>query len=1154
MQKNKLYWIVRDFINSVWFLLLFGLALILFSIFVWKQHERNHLSILTERIEIRAEALVLDFDHRYTALQDAILQFATNERPSDQTQTAAWEAEAAVFLDAFEDIIAVVLIDPDNIIRAVTPEEGYQSLVGQPARNNAASLSVISLYSPIMDGEGISGFLYGLVNYNSLILPGLETFSPEFILQVSRKDEVIFQSDDWQAAQPAFITSRMITLSDSDAIAIDLAPSTQLLDQEIKDAMSILWIGVGFSCIAIIAIYAALRSVNSSATVQSHYQNLLAQSQDAIFVINQDGRYLDANPSAVKLVGYSLHELKKMTIEDLQIEDQQISDEEIMKLHQQGGIIQPVLRHKEGHAIPVEMSVSPVQAINKQPIILGIVRDISERQFSKRLVHDRLGIIDFAAQHSLEEVMRKILDDICALTGSKIGFFHFLEEDQVTLSLQAWSTLTAEKFCQAESKGAHYPVDQAGVWTEAIHARQPVIHNDYQSLPNRKGLPEGHADLVRELVVPVLRQETIVAILGIGNKAADYTQDDVRAANYLADVGWEVVEIMKTDRSKEQQQDLLEAIYANAPLLMLVIDSEGKIQQINDHAVRYFKDLSHDAITYSPGMIMPCFNQNAAASECDLFVNCSECKLRTTLLDTLERGMHFQKVETQMTVAAETGERQISFLLSSTPLKTGKQTMALLTLLDITESVHAGEQIQHLLDREIIINQLSQSLGKNLDLASIYRTISDHIRDLFHPHHLIIYAYDPISEEADIEFLAQDGKFINSAQIPKLSTANNVHWDIYQAVHTGQPFYAPDQEQVRALRPHRFLVKGEKATLLKADDPQASVVETQSALCLPMKVMGDIIGVMRLESKQANAFTDEDIDLLAGVASISAVAVQNIRTIETLEEVINKRTVELKEKVEKLDKSQKAMLYMVEDLNETAVLLADEREKLARSNQELEAFSYSVSHDLRAPLRHINGYIDLLLKKFPDSLPEKGQHYLETIVASTKDMGQLIDDLLNFSQTSRQELHKTRLDMNKLVEAARTTLKSEWVDRIIKWEIAPLPQVSGDSNLMKTVWMNLLSNAIKFTSQKENAQITIGCIEAENQYIFHVKDDGVGFDMAYAHKLFGVFHRLHSTKDYEGTGIGLASLRRIIQRHGGDAWAESEPDQGAVFYFSLPKN
>lgn len=241
-------------------------------------------------------------------------------------------------------------------------------------------------------------------------------------------------------------------------------------------------------------------------------------------------------------------------------------------------------------------------------------------------------------------------------------------------------------------------------------------------------------------------------------------------------------------------------------------------------------------------------------------------------------------------------------------------------------------------------------------------------------------------------------------------------------------------------------------------------------------------------------------------------------------------------------------------LNETLEQRVIQRtEQLEVANKELEAFSYSVSHDLRAPLRHINGFVDILTKDVKDKLSEKDLHYLDVINNSAKKMGTLIDDLLSFSRTGRAEIRKSKINMNQVIDEAISQIKPATVGRKIKWDISPLAEVSGDYNLMRLVWVNLIDNAVKYTKTKEKAIIKINCTEEKEEFIFRICDNGVGFDMNYAQKLFGVFQRLHSSAEFEGTGIGLANVRRIILRHGGRIWAEAVLDKGATFYFTMPK-
>jgi light-regulated signal transduction histidine kinase (bacteriophytochrome) len=228
-------------------------------------------------------------------------------------------------------------------------------------------------------------------------------------------------------------------------------------------------------------------------------------------------------------------------------------------------------------------------------------------------------------------------------------------------------------------------------------------------------------------------------------------------------------------------------------------------------------------------------------------------------------------------------------------------------------------------------------------------------------------------------------------------------------------------------------------------------------------------------------------------------------------------------------------------------------ELLEAANKELEAFSYSVSHDLRAPLRHIDGYASLLRKAVENSLNEKATRYLQTISDSAKQMGQLIDDLLVFSRMGRQEMLRTTVNLDQLVKTILYDLRLDLQGREISWTIDQLPEVPGDPAMLRQVFMNLIANAVKFTSTRPIAKIEIGIGQRlPREIVLFVRDNGVGFDMQYAGKLFGVFQRLHRADEFEGTGIGLANVRRIVHRHGGRTWAEGEPDKGATFYVALP--
>jgi len=227
-------------------------------------------------------------------------------------------------------------------------------------------------------------------------------------------------------------------------------------------------------------------------------------------------------------------------------------------------------------------------------------------------------------------------------------------------------------------------------------------------------------------------------------------------------------------------------------------------------------------------------------------------------------------------------------------------------------------------------------------------------------------------------------------------------------------------------------------------------------------------------------------------------------------------------------------------------------EQLQSAHDEMEAFSYSVSHDLRAPLRHVLGFVEILQKDAASSLSEKNRGHLATISEATKRMGNLIDDLLAFSHIGQSEIKKIEVNLDWLIRETLGDFKTEIKERNIVLEIHPLPPVQADRALLRMVLVNLISNAVKFTGARADAKIEIGSIAGDGETVVFIRDNGAGFDPKYAAKLFGVFQRLHSQDEFEGTGIGLANVQRIVHRHGGRAWAEGVVDGGATFYFSIP--
>jgi light-regulated signal transduction histidine kinase (bacteriophytochrome)/HAMP domain-containing protein len=302
----------------------------------------------------------------------------------------------------------------------------------------------------------------------------------------------------------------------------------------------------------------------------------------------------------------------------------------------------------------------------------------------------------------------------------------------------------------------------------------------------------------------------------------------------------------------------------------------------------------------------------------------------------------------------------------------------------------------------------------------------------------------------------------------------------------------------------------------------------------------------------------DEIGVLAWAFTLMAGQLKE--TLEGLHQSREELEKRVLERTSALQRSNKQLENEIEERRQAESQLVLRSQELARTsthlgtmNKELDAFAYSVSHDLRAPLRHVDGFVELLRKRAGKALDAKCQHYMETISKSVQRMGRLIDDLLYFSRMGRQALSFAPVNMKSLARRSILELGRDTGGREIDWCIGDLPVVLGDASLLRVVFDNLISNSIKFSFKEKKIQIEIRALSGRNsETVFIVRDNGVGFDMKYVDKLFGVFQRLHNADKYEGTGIGLANVYRIINRHGGRVWAQGKPDKGAVFFFSLP--
>lgn len=291
----------------------------------------------------------------------------------------------------------------------------------------------------------------------------------------------------------------------------------------------------------------------------------------------------------------------------------------------------------------------------------------------------------------------------------------------------------------------------------------------------------------------------------------------------------------------------------------------------------------------------------------------------------------------------------------------------------------------------------------------------------------------------------------------------------------------------------------------------------KSLVMVPIRKM-DPIGAIGNYWAQHHDPTEAEVKLLQALADITAVSIENVYVYQDLESRVQERTQQLEE-----------------------------------LNNDLEAFSYSVSHDLQAPLRTIRGFIDILKQDQDTNIDEESMQMLAMIDQNAGEMSEMISGLLAFFRMGKKQLEKTDVSMFAMVDNVCDKLKEQNPTQVIEFKIAPLPDVEGDTTLLRHVWTNLVNNAVKYSSKKDKSIIEIGFENSGDEIVYYVKDNGAGFDMQYAEKLFGVFQRLHLKRDFQGTGVGLATVQKIVSKHGGKIWAEAKVGEGATFFFSLPK-
>lgn len=731
----------------------------------------------------------------------------------------------------------------------------------------------------------------------------------------------------------------------------------------------------------------------------------------------------------------------------------------------------------DGVEFPTFMSTSVLFDDNNIPFgMIAVARDITEIKKKQEIQKAYMLLSEYSINHSLDELLQKTLDSAEELTNSNIGFYHFVDDDQNTLNLQQWSTNTIKNICTAEGKGSHYPLVSAGVWADAVRQKKPVIHNDYSALTEKRGLPEGHAPIIREIVIPVIRADKVVAVLGVGNKESDYTDFDLEIMKQFSDVSWDVI------NRKQKEIELINSEQKFRKLISSVYFPVAYTNENND--VEYLNNSFVEEFGYDYEDVPTLREWSAKAFPDDNFRK-----------EDTERWIQF----VQDSVSGKKDSLSLEYEIRC---KNGDMKTCLINVVYVDK---------HFLFSFVNLTERKKAELKILESKEMYENLFENT---------------PVSIwEEDFTYVYND--------IQRLKNQGVTDFNDYL---TKYPVKLKEySESIKILNINLMTL-----TLYKASSKE-NLMENITITFIPESFDAfkyEIVSIA--ENKTSFEFKTRIKSLDGNILDVIIkvfTRIQSDRCIAYISTIDITKLVQIESELRKLN----------EELEER---VQERTAQLETANKDLESFAYSVSHDLRAPLRHIDGFSRILKNAITDKSDDVNR-YFDKISESSGKMAELIDDLLSFSRLGRKIVNKTEVNLNSVVNNIISRFQIDTKDRAIEWIVDELPLVQADEGLLELVFQNLISNSIKFTSKKDKAVIEIRKYENQDEYTFFVRDNGVGFDMQYAKKLFGVFQRLHTQEEFEGTGIGLANIKQIIKKHGGDIYAEGELNKGATFFVKI---
>ncbi len=872
---------------------------------------------------------------------------------------------------------------------------------------------------------------------------------------------------------------------------------------------------------------------SAHATAVHDFEALVANTPMGVFTATPKGRFLSANPAMVRLLGYASENELLTTVTDIAV--QVFADPEdrralVRLLDQNGELVDHECRmiRRDGTPLWTSATVRVVRDADGRVLLhQGFLSDISERKRTEAIMAARDRLQTLAHSGNLTELLRATLVEAEQLTGSRIGFFHFFEDDQSTIVLQTWSARTMAESCTASpSAGTHYPVSQAGVWADCVHTRAPVIHNDYAALPHRRGLPEGHAPIVREMVVPVLREDRIVAILGVGNKLTDYGADNLDALTSLADLAWDIAERKRAEEtlleSEERYRRITECL---TDYLYTVRIENGRVAQtVHSPACVAVTGYTAEEFAADPylwiNMVLP--------GDQDLVREQARKVLVEGRADPLEHR-----------IIRKGGElRWVSNTIVTRLDSRGELTTYDGLIKDITERKNMDQALREseaqvrkklhaLLSPdgdvgELPLEDIIDTRAIQLLMEDFHRltNIGSAIVDL-HGKVLVATGWQDIcvkfhrAHPSALRNCIESDTLLSSAGTPgtfKLYKCRNNLWDMATPIIIGG----------------RHLGNMFLGQFLFTDDmPDQDLFQEQARRYgfAPQAYLDALDQVPRYDRNtihQAMAFYARLADLLA---TLSFGQIKLVRAMAEQAQVKD----ELRQVNTRLEQT-----------------LADK-----------DKFFAIIAHDLRSPFIGFLSFIRLMVGHIENMSQEDIRKLAEDMKGNAENLYNLLNNLLDWARMQRgiTPFEPQPQTLSTLIRGTLELIEPSARQKAIAVRCSVPEHISilADHPMLSTVVRNLLFNAVKFTQR--DGEISITAEQDEETVQVSIRDTGVGMDEAILCGLFALDRRtcLRGTEGERGSGLGLLLCKEFIEKHGGRIWADSKPGQGTVFTFSIPR-